>query len=149
MKVTGLDRIVIMVRDIDKAMELFSRKFGMRFMELDENIQKRDGNRGFVCHETHLHIVSPILPLPPTAPPPLRKGAEMIRDKDAMVLVLIFKVEDAGKAMGEMEEQGFAIVRTWPENEDYASVGMNHLVEFLMDPKDTLGLPICFSTWSR
>lgn len=147
MKVTGLDRIVIMVRDIDKAMALFSEKFGMKFMELDEKIQKRDGNRGYVCHETHLHIVSPILPLPASAPPPLRKGAEMIKDKESMVLVLIFKVDDAGKAIGEMQEEGFSIIRTWPDNDDYASVGMNNLVEFLIDPQDTLGLPICFSTW--
>lgn len=59
MKAISLDRIVIMVRDMDKALEFFSGKLGMEFKELDKEIQERDGNRGLVCHDTHIHLVSP------------------------------------------------------------------------------------------
>jgi catechol 2,3-dioxygenase-like lactoylglutathione lyase family enzyme len=149
MKVTGLDRIVVMVRDMDKALAFFSGKLGMQFRELSKEIQERDGNRGFVCHETHLHLVQPRLPLPEGAAPFLKQGAELLKEKEAVVLVLLFKMDDPLAAAEEMKQQGFVILRTWEENHDYASVGMDNLVEFIVDPKDTLGIAMGFSKWDR
>lgn len=146
-KVTDMDRIVIMVKDMDKALEFFSGKLGMKFLELDEEVQKRDGNRGMVCHETHLHLVSPILPLPETAPLPLRQGAEMLRNRDAVILVTLFKVDNPMKAKEELQNKGFNILRVWEETQDYASVGMTNLEEFLINPEDTFGIPICLSNY--
>src|SRR5512145_1193603 len=135
MKATGLDRIVIMVRDIDKALAFFSGKLGMEFKELAPEISERDGNRGFVCHETHIHLICPRLPLPETAPLPMRQGAEMLKEKEAIVLVLLFKVDDPRAAMAEMKQDGFGILRVWEDSHDYASLGMDNLVEFLIDPQ--------------
>ena len=149
MKVTGLDRIVVMVRDMDKALAFFSGKLGMQFRELSKEIQERDGNRGFVCHETHLHLVQPSLPLPEGAAPFLKQGVELLKEKEAVVLVLLFKMDDPLAAAKEMKQQGFVILRTWEENHDYASVGMDNLVEFIVDPKDTLGIAMGFSKWDR
>ena len=149
MKVTGLDRIIVFVRDMDKALEFFSGKLGMTFKELDKTIQLRDGNRGMVCPETHLHLVQPFDPLPETAPPPMKQAAQLLKEKEALVMMLIFKVDDAKKGIADMKQAGFSILRVWDENQDYASLGMGNMVEFLVDPKNTLGVPFAFSTWER
>jgi len=149
MKVTGLDRIVIMVKDMDKALEFFSGKLGMEFRELDKEIQERDGNRGYVCHETHIHLVQPRLPLPEGVAPFLVQGAEMMKDRDAVVLVLLFTVDDPRAGIEEMKDQGFVILRVWDESHDYASVGIDNLTEFIVDPKDTLGIAMGFSNYDR
>ena len=43
-----LDRVIVMVRDMDKALELFSGKMGLTFRETDKEVQKHAGNRGLV-----------------------------------------------------------------------------------------------------
>jgi hypothetical protein len=147
MEITGLDRIIVMVRDMDKALDLFSGKLGMKFKELDKDVQMMAGNRGCVCHETHIHLVQPNNPLPENAPPPLRKAAELVKENEAMVMILIFKVKDSKKSSGELKGKGLTVLRSWEDDHEYKSVGMDNLYEYLFDPKDTLGLPICISTW--
>ncbi|MFP4365205.1 MAG: VOC family protein [Spirochaetia bacterium] len=149
MKVTGLDRVIVMVRDMDKALELFSGKMGMKFRELDKDVQTKAGNRGYVCHETHLHLVQPFDPLPDDAPPPLRKAAEMLKDTEAMIMLMVFKTDDAKKGAQELSDQGLSVLRTWEDDQDYRSVGMANLWEYLFDPKDTMGLPILISSWDK
>lgn len=147
MEITGLDRMVIMVRDMDKALEFFSGKLGMKFKELDKDVQMRAGNRGCVCHETHIHLVQPFDPMPASAPPPLQKASEMLKDKEAVVTVLLFKCKDARKGSEELKGKGINVIRSWEDNDEYISVGMDNLYEYLFDPKGTLGLPVCISTW--
>jgi catechol 2,3-dioxygenase-like lactoylglutathione lyase family enzyme len=151
MQVTGLDRVVVMVKDMDKAREFFAGKLGMEFREVDEEVQKQAGNRGLVCLDKHIHLVQPNLPLPEGAPPFLRQGAKVIQEqgKDATVLVLLFKMDDPMASMDEMKRQGFVVLGTWEDDRDYASVGMDHLWEFIVDPKDTLGISMGFSKWDR
>jgi hypothetical protein len=147
MEIIGLDRIVVMVRDMDKALAFFSGKLGMCFKELDKDVQLMAGNQGFVCHETHIHLVQPNNPMPENAPPPLKKAAELIKEKEAMVMVLLFKTQDAKKSSEELKEKGLTVIRSWEDDHEYRSVGMDNLFEYLFDPKDTLGLPVCISSW--
>jgi len=145
--VTGLDRIIFMVRDMDKALSFFSGKLGMQFKETDKDIQLQAGNRGLVCHDTHIHLVQPNNPMPVTAPPPLKMAAELLKKKEAMIMLLIFKTENAKEASLKADKVGLSVIRSWENDNDYAAVGMHDLFEYLFDPKDTFGLPICVSTW--
>jgi catechol 2,3-dioxygenase-like lactoylglutathione lyase family enzyme len=147
MEITGLDRIIVMVRDMDKALDLFSGKLGMKFKELNKDVQMMVGNRGCVCHETHIHLVQPNNPLPENAPPPLKKAAELVKEKEALVMILIFKTKNAKKCSEELKEKGLTVIRSWEDDHEYRSVGMDNLFEYLFDPKDTLGFPICISSW--
>lgn len=79
----------------------------------------------------------------------MRKGAELLKEKEAVVLVLLFKADDPVKGLAEMKQDGFGILRVREENHDYASLGMDNLFEFLVDPEDTMGIPMCFSKWDR
>lgn len=144
-----LDRVVIMVKNINMALDLFSNKLGMEFKELSKEVQERDGNIGYVCHDTHLHLIQPRLPLPESAPLPMKRGAEMLADKDSVVLVLIFKVDDPMSVSAELKKDGIDTLRIWEENSDYVTLGMDHLVEILVDPEKTMGIPLCFSKWDR
>jgi hypothetical protein len=147
--VTGLDRIIFMVRDMDKALSFFSGKLGMQFKETDKDVQLHAGNRGLVCHDTHIHLVQPNNPMPVTAPPPLKMAAELLKKKEAMIMLLIFKTENAKEASLKANEVGLSVIRSWENDNDYAAVGMHNLFEYLFDPKDTFGLPICVSTWTE
>jgi catechol 2,3-dioxygenase-like lactoylglutathione lyase family enzyme len=104
MKATGLDRVIFFVRDMDKALAFFSGKLGMHFEELAKDVQERDGNRGMVCHETHLHLVQPFDPLPETAPPPMKQAAKLLKEREGIIMMLIFKVDDARKGMAELAQ---------------------------------------------
>ena len=149
MKVTGLDRIVIMVRDIDKALEFFSGKLGMKFQELSEDISKRDGVQSYVCHETHVHLISPILPLPENAAPPMRKRVELLKEHEAIINALTFMVEDTAAAEAELKQQGIHIQHRYEKSHDYASIGLDNFAEVVTSDKDTFGLVLGFASYDR
>lgn len=147
MNVTGLDRIIVMVRDMDKALAFFSGKLGLKFRETDKKVQFAAGNRGLVCHEAHIHLVQPNDPMPESAPPPLKMASKLLKEREAMMMVLVFKVADAKKESGKAKELGLTIIKSWEDDHDYAAVGMDNLYEYLFDPKDTLGIPLLISSW--
>jgi catechol 2,3-dioxygenase-like lactoylglutathione lyase family enzyme len=118
MRVKGMDRVVIMVRDIDKALEFFSQKLGMEFKELDKNISERDGVRSYVCHQTHVHLISPILPLPENAAPPMRKRVDLLRKNEAIFNALTFMVDDKAKVEAELKQQGITIQHRYEASPD-------------------------------
>lgn len=149
MKVRSLDRIVIMVRDIDKALEFFSQKLGMEFKELDKDISERDGVRSYVCHETHVHLISPILPLPENAAPPMRKRVDLLKEHEAVFMALTFMVDDVAKTEAELKQQGIDIQHRYEESHDYASIGMDNFAELVTSPEGTLGLVMGFATYNR
>jgi catechol 2,3-dioxygenase-like lactoylglutathione lyase family enzyme len=146
--VNGLDRVIVMVRDMNKALNFFSGKLGLQFRETDKEVQMHAGNRGLVCHDAHIHLVQPNNPMPENAPPPLKMAAELLKKKEAMIMLFIFKVADAKKTSGQAKEIGLAVIRSWENDHDYAAVGMDNLYEYLFDPKDIFGMPICISTWN-
>ena len=148
MGVKGLDRIVIMVRDMDKALEFFSGKLGMKFQELSEDISKRDGVRSYVCHETHVHLISPILPLPDNAAPPMRKRVDLLKENETVYMALTFMVDDPAAAAAELEQQGIRFQHRYEESHDYASIGMDNFVEVITSPEDTFGIVMGFAAYT-
>lgn len=146
-EVSGMDRVIVMVRDMDKALDLFSRKLGMAFMETDKEVQKKAGNRGCVCLDSHVHMVQPNTPVPDDAPPPIKQAAELLRGRESLVRVVVYKTEDSRADAERMRKAGFSVIRSWEDDHDYASVGIDNLYEYLFDPRDTLGMPVVVSQW--
>ena len=149
MKITGLDRIVIMVRDIDKALEFFSGKLGMEFKELQQDISERDGVRIYVCHETHLHLISPILPLPENAAPPMKKRVELLKEHEAIINAVTFMVEDTAQAETELKQLGIHIQHKYEPSHDYASIGLDNFAEVVTQDTDTFGIVLGFASYDQ
>jgi len=150
MKVTGLDRIVIMVKDMDRALEFFSGKLGMEFKELDKEISERDGVRSYVCHETHLHLIAPILPLSENAPPPMKRRAALLEKQPFVFMALTFMVDDPTQAAADLERQGIRIQpHRYEASHDYASIGMDSFAEVMTFADETFGLVMGFAKYDR
>jgi len=146
-KVKRLDRVAIMVRDIDKAIGFFSEKLGLNFRELSSIISERDGVRCFTCHDAQLEIVSPILPLRPNAPLPLRQRVELLKEKEMIIIGLMFEVEDPTETARELEQQGIRMQHTYEKSHDYVSVGMDNFDQFVAHDKDTFGVVMGFGKY--
>ncbi len=147
-KVNGLDRLVIMVRDLDKALTFFGN-LGMEFMELEPDISERDGVRSYVCHETHIHLIAPILPLPENAAPPMRKRVALLEEHEFIYMALTFMVDDPEEVATELEEEGIHIQHRYEKSPDYATIGMDNFEEVITSPEDTLGIVMGFAQYDR
>lgn len=147
MKVKRLDRVAIMVRDIDAAVEFFSDHFGMKFKELTKSISEREGVRCFVCHDTGIELFSPIIPLPEKAPPPVRKRVETLKENEMQLVGLVFEVDDPGKMAHELEDQGIRIQHEYRPSHDYVSIGMDNFAQIEADERDTLGMMMAFGRY--
>ena len=110
-----------MVRDIDKAVEFFSKKLGINVKKLEKRIAEREGVQCYVCLDTHLEIISPILPLPEHAPFPMKKRVELLKEKEMFIFGLVFKVDDPAQAASELKAQGFDMRHVYKESHDYIS----------------------------
>ena len=72
MKVKSLNRVAIVVRDMDKAIEFFSSKLGAAFQELPDG--EAMGMRVGSSIDNQMELLSPILPLPERAPGKIARG---------------------------------------------------------------------------
>jgi catechol 2,3-dioxygenase-like lactoylglutathione lyase family enzyme len=149
MRVKGLDRVVIMARDIDKAVDFFSTTFDMKFKELSKPISERDGVRCFLCHETRVQLISPNFPIPDNAPPPFKKRAELLKEKEMFIMALAFEVDAPTEAAAELEERGIRIQHKYEESHDYVSIGMDNFVEVVPNDEDTFGVVMALAKYDR
>ena len=141
MKVKGLDRVAIVVRDMDKAIEFFSNKLGAEFQELPGG--EAMGMRVGISIDNQMELVSPILPLPEGAPPHLKRWAKLLEGRDNVLAALAFKVDDADSAAVEAEEQGMR-VETKFDIPEIPGWPIRNLKELIMAEEDTLGIPMAF-----
>ena len=149
MNIKGLDRVVIMVRDMNKALQLFSKTLGMEFQELDPIISARDGTKSYVCHQANLHLVSPIMPLGKNVPPPMRKRIALLETQEAVFNALTFMVDNVANAESELKQMGNNIQHRYSPSADYDSIGMRNFCEVVTNEQDTLGITLGFASYDR
>ena len=146
MNVKGLDRVAILVRDMDKAVHFFSEKLGIAFTELPG--AEAMGMRASISLDYQMELLSPVLPLPEAAPPHIRRWAQQLKDKESALVALSFRVKDADKAAAEAEKEGMGIEMRFdlPEIPPWS---IRNLKELIIEEKDTLGIPIAFIEYER
>jgi len=141
MKIKGLDRVAIVVRDMDKAIEFFSNKLGAAFQELPGG--EAMGMRVGISIDNQMELISPMFPLPEGAPLHLKRWAKLLEDRDNILAALAFKVDDVDSAAVDAEQQGMRVeirfdipeIPGWP---------IRNLKELIMAEEDTLGIPMAF-----
>jgi catechol 2,3-dioxygenase-like lactoylglutathione lyase family enzyme len=103
MKIEGIDRIVIAVKDLDKAAAFLSRLLGMSFEEVTGPMVESGGVRFSVGAlppqqmPLRLELIQPVHPLKDVRPPDPKAIVKRVEHVDAAVHALVFRVEDTVK----------------------------------------------------
>ncbi len=147
MNIKGIDRVVLGVRDMDSARDLFSRVFGMEFVELNGPQFEEAGVRICIDLDHHMELLSPILPAKDVNPPDTRKLAELLDEQgDGVLFALALKVDDAEAAAAEAQSRGIGITAKI-EQEQVEALSIRNFKEVILDDKDTLGVKIALVEW--
>jgi len=124
METQGLDRVVIAVKDLDKAAKQYSEVLGVTFW--DAGPQEEQGVRAMVSWEGQVELISPISPQ--------SAAAKFLDKKGEGVIGVAWKVKDIVEAGDQMTAKGFRIVDRF----DFpAAPGFKLFKEILLHPKDT------------
>ena len=135
MKTKGVARVVIAVRDIEKARKFYSELFGISFW--DAGIHKDSGTRAMVSWDGGIELVSPISPAPANS---TGEGiARLLQDREAALFGVAFKVSDIEEARARAKEKGFRITS---EIDRFLPPGFKVFREIFLDPKDTHGISV-------
>jgi hypothetical protein len=149
MEVTALDRVVFFARDYDKAIELFSRKFGMEFKELSKEISEKIRVRCALCSRVGIHLISPVFPVLENAPPLLKKIENLLKEQEMIIASLTFKTDNLEKTGHLIEQEGLKVVHRYNKTNDYITLGMEDFEEIVLDIEDTMGFTFAFSKYNR
>jgi len=149
MKVEGIDRIVIAVKDLDKAAAFLSRLLGISFEEVTGPLVEAGGVRfstGALPPQQlplRLELIQPVHPLKDVRPPDPKAIAKRVEQVDAAVHALVFKVKDTAEAAAEEKKEGVRIYDT-VEIQRIPSWGMSDFKELFAEEDDTLGMSMAF-----
>ena len=106
MKPKGVNRVVFAVRDLDKAVSLYSRLFDTTFHERDDPIGASYGIRAAVSWDAAIEIVSPL----PESNAPMGQAVAQFVDKNGGGLFsVVFSVDDIEEAYAEVTEMGIRV----------------------------------------
>lgn len=136
-------RIVLVVRDIEKAVDLFENKYGMKIKRLSPDISRKYGAEMFFCPQCKLEVSSPILPLSENASDDLKSTVKILENQESVIMAFGLEVEDAAEVAAEAEEKGLSILDNF-ETKDFSSLGIENLIQYNLNPEDTLGFTMAF-----
>ncbi len=144
MKIEGLDHVAIGVKDMDKAVEWFTRVLGTKFYEIEgtEDVRVEDlGARYMLSLDHGVELISPVLPVKETTPPHIKQLAELLENRDSVVMRVAFKIEGGSEAA--FKEKGVGI--EWKiETDEVKPLPLRNIKEFLAKEEDTLGVQMMF-----
>jgi methylmalonyl-CoA/ethylmalonyl-CoA epimerase len=127
MKTLGLDRVVIVVKDLDKAAKRYSELLGTSFW--DAGVQEKQGVRAMVSWDGQIELMSPVS---------AQSGAAIFLEKKGEgVFGVAWKVKDIDEAAAQMTKKGFQIM----ERFDFPDApGFKLFKEIVLHPKETNGI---------
>jgi len=143
MKTEGLDHVTIGVKNLDKAMEFFSRVLGIEFVELTGALPEAAGFRAGMSADSQIELVSPVLPLKDEAFPQLKRLAKLLEGKNSVVFALAFRVKDAEEIVADAGRKGIRIENRF-DVEEFEALPVRNLKEILTKDEDTLGIDMKF-----
>ena len=146
MKIEGLDRVTMMVKNLDKAHEFFSNVLGVEFIEVKDPIVETAGLRCSLSLDHQIELMSPAGPLTESCPPHIKRFAKLLEDKDNVIVGLSFRVKDPTEAAAELERKGVRIESRF-DLEQFCPV--QNLKEVILREEDTLGIMMSFVRYGR
>ena len=149
MKIEGIDRVVIAVKDLDKAAAFLSRLLGISFEEVTGPMVESGGVRFSVGAlppqqvPLRIELIQPVHPLKDVRPPDPKALAKRVEHVDAAIHALVFKVKDTTEAAGDAKKAGVRIYDTI-EIKKIPSWGITDFKELFAEEDDTLGINMAF-----
>ncbi len=147
MKIGGIDRLVITVKDMDKAKEFFSRLFGIEFEEVTgpatevANVRLNVGHVPQKCN-LNIELLQALQPVKDVRPPDTRAIAKSVEQVDASLFAMTVRVKDTSESAAELKKEG---VRIYQKIEiDRAFFGVTDFKELFTEEADTLGIRMAF-----
>ena len=143
MNIQGIDHITIGVRDLNKAMQSFSRLLDTQFSELTGPMADASPMRCAMSVEKRIELVEPRKPLPNNAFPQMKRLAAMLEEKDAVLFAVAFRIKDAEATVKEAEKQG-VLIETRFDIPDFSVWGSINVKELLTKDEDTCNINMKF-----
>jgi hypothetical protein len=143
MNIQGIDHITIGVRDLNKAMQSFSRLLDTQFSELTGPMADASPMRCAMSVEKRIELVEPRKPLPNDAFPQMKRLAAMLEEKDAVLFAVAFRIKDAEATVKEAEKQG-VLIETRFDIPDFSVWGSINVKELLTKDEDTCNINMKF-----
>jgi catechol 2,3-dioxygenase-like lactoylglutathione lyase family enzyme len=143
MNIQGIDHITIGVRDLNRAMQSFSRLLDTQFSELVGPMADTSPMKCAMSVEKRIELVEPKKPLSEDAFPLIKRLASMLEYNDAVLFAVAFRVRDAEATVREAEKQGVRI-ETKFDIPDFSVWGSINVKELLTKDEDTLGINMKF-----
>lgn len=129
MKIECIDHVAINVKDLDKAREVFSNLFGMKFSPV---VESQEIDVVSTIEANGIELVAPYLPDGPTA--------KAIRNRGEGLSLISLKVVNIDEAMAEMKSRGIRLVSTLQDKTLKAA---------LYHPGDMFGVMIELVTYDK
>jgi catechol 2,3-dioxygenase-like lactoylglutathione lyase family enzyme len=146
MNVTGMDRVTILVKDMDKAVRFFSEKLGITFTELPG--AEAMGMRAAISLDYQIELISPIFPISEVAPAHIKRWSQLLKDKDNALIGISFKVQDLDNAVNDLERAGIRIEMRF-DLPEIPAWSIRNLKELITPEQDTLGIAMSFIEYER
>lgn len=150
MEIEGIDRLVVGVKDMDRALAFFRDVLGVRFTEIVGQAPTVSGCRLAISLDKHLELISPVAePLKVTNPPdPLELG-KRLENADAVLYALIFKTPDLNAAIANAERHGVGLIGTRVAFARDEQLRVSNFDEVALAEADTLGIKMALSQYDR
>jgi len=132
----GVNRVVIAVKDIERASRIFSELLGGRFY--DAGVVDKYGVRAMVSWDEGIELISPITED--------SQAARFLREKGEGLYNVIFNVDDVDKAATRAKALGIRITETIELNQPDL---FNKFKEIVLAPEDTCGIFIALGQIER
>jgi predicted enzyme related to lactoylglutathione lyase len=135
MRTRGLSRVVIGVKNLDEAVERYSRLLGTTFSMIPREATERFGSLAAVSWDAQLELVARI---------PGVEGRGLLTKQDGF-MGIIYNCDDVEAARAISAEMGGEVVASIVMNQEqidrHLEGRFSHFVEYAINPKLTDGVP--------
>lgn len=141
MNTKGINRVAILVKDLDRAVALYSELLNTTFYPFPG--AELAGVRAVLSVDPMVEIASPI---PGSNEPMARELAQWIKEHGEGLYAVVFSVDDGAQARAKAEELGIRVVHEAAMDPDDVKKsfqgGFSTFIEYFLNPEDTHGVQV-------
>ena len=152
MAIEGIDRLVIGVKDLDKALGFYKNVLGVEFTEVVGAAPEIAGCRLAISFDKGIELICPVAPpKQETNPPdPLELKRRLDASKgEAVLYAVIYKVKNYDEAVANAAAHGVRVTGNKLEFAREEQFGLSNLEEVALNEDDTLGIKMAFVKYDR